>query len=451
MKNKKGFTITEILLVIVTIGIILSVAIPTAILISKSIKERAYDSKMNSILRAAELYGKNNKDAFGEADTIQISVETLLATGYLDEDETCERAFGCVLDPRDNSIMNDDAITIKLKSSVIQAFKGPMEIEVAINFDANGATNISAEGVGCKTLNGSTCTVTIPTITREGHTIIGWGKSPSSTTSTYDVSSNIEIGANDNNVTYYAITSKNIVATFDKNTAASISATSLNCNMYNTQTSCLITLPSITPNSGYSVIGWNTNLSATTKQYDASQSLAISSNVTYYAITKLITYTCSKVNTSTTCSYTSESSAITACQTDGNTNCSAVGCESDLWTYNYTFSLVNNGTLYTNCVVQGRTSQNMSRLCTVSNIKELLISGNDGIQDLDYNSCNGVTLYWSGGDEDDIRLSESTNVGTGRCEAWARSESGYTKWDYTGTKYLYNQTSCPEGYTSTLE
>lgn len=456
MKNKKGFTLSEILVVIVIIGIIMSIAIPAAIAISGSIKERAYNTKMETYIVAAEQYAKNNKSVFGSETVIQISVETLLAYGYADKEYSCARSYGCVEDPRTkDAIMNDEPITLKINGSLVQALAGPMEVELALSFVANGATSISANGVGCQTLNGSSCEVTLPTITRDGYTILGWNKLVSGTSATYAPGAVVDIYEDG---TYYAITSKQLSFVFDKNTASTIGTTSGNCTIYNTQNSCNITMPTITPNSGYSVIGWNINSAATVKQYDVSQNVAVSANNTYYAITKLITYTCHKSVASTSCSYTSTSSTISACQSAGYTNCVANGCASDLWTYYYQFTAADTDGYYWGCRVQGRTSVNLAKTCTIGNIKEILLTGSDGIQDIDFQYClrspDGLqkTLYYSTTTSSSIALINLSLPNSPSCQdVWARSEGGYTRWDYAGDSYLYGQTSCPDGYSSTLE
>lgn len=457
MKNKKGFTLVEILVVIVIIGAIMSIAIPAAMMIGNSIKERSYNAKMEIYLTAAEQYAKNNKAAFGSETVIQISVETLLAYGYVDKEYSCVRSYGCVEDPRTkDAIMNDEPITLKINGNLVKALAGPMEVELSLSFVNNGSSAIGATSVGCQTLNGSSCEITLPTITRDGYTILGWSKIASATSATYAAGSTADIYESG---TYYAITSKNLTLTFDKNTASSISVSSANCTIYNTQTTCSVNMPTITPNSGYSVIGWNTNSAATTKQYDASQSVAISSNNTYYAITKLITYTCHKAVASTSCTYTSTTSAISACQGAGYTNCVTNGCDSSMWLYNYKFTIDYGDDSEWMCLVKGRTSISLSLACSSSNIKELLLLGNDGIQDLTYHYCDNLfvspsrkTLYWSGGDSGDIQLASAIILNCITDECWRTPVSGYiTRWDYAGDSYLYGQTSCPDGYTSTLE
>ena len=60
--NKKGFTLTELLVVIALISIIVLIAVPSVVAISKRINKRVYNSKVQEIVTAAELYGTNNPD-----------------------------------------------------------------------------------------------------------------------------------------------------------------------------------------------------------------------------------------------------------------------------------------------------------------------------------------------------------------------------------------------------
>ena len=55
--NKKGFTLTELLVVIALISIIVLIAVPSVVSISKRINKRVYNAKIQEIVTAAELYG----------------------------------------------------------------------------------------------------------------------------------------------------------------------------------------------------------------------------------------------------------------------------------------------------------------------------------------------------------------------------------------------------------
>ncbi len=121
MRNKKGFTLTEILIVIVIIGIVLAISIPSIIAIRNRINERLLQSKIDTILVAAELYGR---DKGFTQDTI-IHVYTLVESNYIEEDTkqnttNCtgdHTSDGCVLNPVDDTSLNDKPILIKRKGN----------------------------------------------------------------------------------------------------------------------------------------------------------------------------------------------------------------------------------------------------------------------------------------------------------------------------------------------
>ena len=68
MKNK-GFTLVEILAVIVVIGLILILTIPNILKISKQTKLKAYDTKSDLIEQAAVYYGMDNKSLILKGQT----------------------------------------------------------------------------------------------------------------------------------------------------------------------------------------------------------------------------------------------------------------------------------------------------------------------------------------------------------------------------------------------
>lgn len=60
MKNK-GFTLVELLAVIVILGLILSLSIPSIFKISKNLKKQTYESKIETLEKgSAEIYGTDN-------------------------------------------------------------------------------------------------------------------------------------------------------------------------------------------------------------------------------------------------------------------------------------------------------------------------------------------------------------------------------------------------------
>ena len=76
MKNKKGFTLVEMLVVIALIGVVIAIAIPSITLVRKRINIRLLNEKKDEILVAAQLYGSDKKF---EQDTIMGK----LSSGYI--------------------------------------------------------------------------------------------------------------------------------------------------------------------------------------------------------------------------------------------------------------------------------------------------------------------------------------------------------------------------------
>lgn len=186
--------------------------------------------------------------------------------------------------------------------------------KITLTINGNGAS-VSKSSVTCNIYNtGKNCKVTTPTITRSGYSIIGFNSNANATQPEYKVSTSVNI---DKDKTIYAITSKKLTATFNGN-GASVSKSSITCNVYNNGKTCNVTTPTIT-RSGYSVIGFNSNSNATSPEYKTNTSVTLDKNKTMYAITtKKVTATfkgngasvsnsslsCNIYNTAKTCNVT---------------------------------------------------------------------------------------------------------------------------------------------------
>ena len=72
--KEKGFTLVELLSVIVIMGIILLVAIPSVFGISKTIKDNMYCSKIHNLEAAAKLYGEDYKDEFESKNLLKLKL-----------------------------------------------------------------------------------------------------------------------------------------------------------------------------------------------------------------------------------------------------------------------------------------------------------------------------------------------------------------------------------------
>ncbi|MFR2585895.1 MAG: InlB B-repeat-containing protein [Bacilli bacterium] len=169
---------------------------------------------------------------------------------------------------------------------------------ITITFNKNGAssqTNGSGTAVSdttvtrtCSMYNTSTtCNVTSPTIVgASGFSVVGYNTATGSTTSAWNHNTAKAVSVN---TTYYAVTKSTsaYTATFNANGATSVGSSSLSCYRYNGSSSCTVTAPSIT-RSGFTITGWNTSASATTSSLNVGATLTLTSNPTYYAITKKV-------------------------------------------------------------------------------------------------------------------------------------------------------------------
>ena len=130
MKNKKGFTLSEVLVVVALVSIILLIVIPSILLINRRINRRLLEGKKEVILTAAELYGNDNSNMFENANAeLEITVGILLETGYIEADEkdtnNCDIETyrnGCVIDPMNkDENLNDTPIMIYKKNNTFTA------------------------------------------------------------------------------------------------------------------------------------------------------------------------------------------------------------------------------------------------------------------------------------------------------------------------------------------
>jgi len=98
MKNK-GFTLTELIGVIVLLGIIALIAVPIINGTIANSKSKAYNAQVITIGDAAKKWGvENTKFLPEDSNRCNISIAELITQGYLEDDK--------VLDPRDNTEMH---------------------------------------------------------------------------------------------------------------------------------------------------------------------------------------------------------------------------------------------------------------------------------------------------------------------------------------------------------
>lgn len=118
MKNKKGFTISEVLVVLVIIGIILGISIPSIVNVRKKSNERLLESKKDIILVAAELYAKDK----GWTSDGYVYVYELIKDDYVKKEvnsgvNKCtgeNTSDGCIINPVNDESLNNQKILVKV-------------------------------------------------------------------------------------------------------------------------------------------------------------------------------------------------------------------------------------------------------------------------------------------------------------------------------------------------
>lgn len=122
MKSNKGFTLVELLAVVVVLAIIIAIAVPSTLSISTRLKKNMFCSKIDLMETAAMLYGEDRRDSFGTIKVdgtnykgVNVTIKHLVDTKYLKKDHESEPY---IEDPRDkNSGLDAMNISIYIKNN----------------------------------------------------------------------------------------------------------------------------------------------------------------------------------------------------------------------------------------------------------------------------------------------------------------------------------------------
>lgn len=124
MKNKKGFTLVELLAVIVILALISVMASTGIMTLSKKSKENMYCAKLEMISGIAQDYAvkyeyelNQSNEYYNGYKSIKIKVSDLISSGKLEPDKDNK-----VINPVDDSSLNDKEIILYLKNNQVNVY-----------------------------------------------------------------------------------------------------------------------------------------------------------------------------------------------------------------------------------------------------------------------------------------------------------------------------------------
>ena len=171
--RKKGFTLVEVLGILIIMGIITLIAVPLVYSIIKSSREGLYARQIEQLLQAGENWGSKNIDQLpGEVgQSIFLEPKDLAKQGFIDAEE--------IIDPRDGKEMNGCIVvtketqrhTYKYEETSCDNLRGEYLIRFDDNLNLNEKVEVNSvyqpQNVTATSLNGAPVTVVGPTIINE--------------------------------------------------------------------------------------------------------------------------------------------------------------------------------------------------------------------------------------------------------------------------------------------
>lgn len=130
--NNKGFTLVELLAVIVLISVVALIGTTSVIGVRKAINKKLFFTKLDLVIEAAKDYGSDNKDKISNSiNTIIIegknykyieeTVDFLISENYYETDETDSSGNHALINNMDNIVYNDLKVKIYKKNNRIHA------------------------------------------------------------------------------------------------------------------------------------------------------------------------------------------------------------------------------------------------------------------------------------------------------------------------------------------
>ena len=282
MDEKNGFTLVELIGVILLLGLMSLIIVPS---LEKSLKggiSKADRQTEENIITSAKNWGMDNKKSLPKDDglSISVSLSTLQDGGYVDKN---------LVWPSSKEEISNLCIVIRNNKGIYD-YKIDRGCEVkysslTFDYETNGGTSTTAKNME-SVESGTKINLGKYAAFKSGYEFVGWNTNK-------DAHSGLDSYSMPNkNTTLYAIykkAGKKFMAKFSGN-GGSGSVSSKSCTtstVYNLEalkSSCDITLPSNGfKYSGYDFIGWSTDSNASSG-LSANTTVSLSGDATYYAI-----------------------------------------------------------------------------------------------------------------------------------------------------------------------
>ena len=158
-------------------------------------------------------------------------------------------------------------------------------ITVTYDYQTNGGTSVSKAEDSVR--YGDRVDIKLVTATRPGYEFVGWSTEPNS-------SEVLTTGPTvTKNITLYAVFRKVVTLTFvttiNNKTPVYVDNNEPTCSIYNNETSCQIQVPTLKAKVENEALGWTTTLGSLDIVYEGEELLDVSSDATYYALSRKVT------------------------------------------------------------------------------------------------------------------------------------------------------------------
>ena len=323
-------------------------------------------------------------------------------------------------------------------------------------FNANSCTTAAKTASGTLYNGGTSISLTVPSATmNSGWTSLGASSSASSTSSGTAMGSAMSftsIGSSTTTATRYyncskAAITRNVTYSKGANVSA-IGATSGSCTIaavYNgasQSTSCTVTLPTITANTGYTAVGWSTTNGATSGTAAGSSYTLSSASTTLYAnATDQTKPSCSFGDWSVSSINVDETATITVTCTDTGSGVSTTSLTSSSFTVSdisalsistVTTTSVTNGKSYTITVTGLNKTASPTITLKASQVSDVAGNGNNAVT----SASISIVADTSG---PDIEFNANSNLTAAKSQSSAVTVTDHS--NITTIKYLWTQTA----------